>query len=273
MINAILGINRAACRFLVTAVMICGGLVMYPIGWDNREVRESCGKGANVYNLVNIIEHDEERLHNIILPGSEMKQGKLARRYYRKHAILNSFSKKTTVSDLDEYFLSSEFKKKTNCGIRFGHSLWSVSQLLVQEVLPLATGDNYAIVRGIITRQIRDFYSYFAHRVGNSENLQPDPPMNPTNRNNFCPVIYRRVKKEDELLYTVWSLVMVREPVTSARGPTLMQRKLAIGWFGSLVVKLSVAFLSYKGNYAMKMAEKRGSDDGSVDVMKQIQKN
>lgn len=24
---------------------------MYPIGWDNREVRESCGKGANVYNL------------------------------------------------------------------------------------------------------------------------------------------------------------------------------------------------------------------------------
>ncbi|XP_026667748.1 LHFPL tetraspan subfamily member 6 protein-like isoform X2 [Ceratina calcarata] len=33
------------------AVMICGGLVMYPIGWDNREVRESCGKGANVYNL------------------------------------------------------------------------------------------------------------------------------------------------------------------------------------------------------------------------------
>ncbi|KAK1117891.1 hypothetical protein K0M31_015562 [Melipona bicolor] len=33
------------------SVMICGGLVMYPIGWDNREVRESCGKGANVYNL------------------------------------------------------------------------------------------------------------------------------------------------------------------------------------------------------------------------------
>lgn len=38
-------------HFLVTAAMICGGLVMYPIGWDNREVRESCGKGANVYNL------------------------------------------------------------------------------------------------------------------------------------------------------------------------------------------------------------------------------
>jgi len=38
-------------HLLVTAAMICGGLVMYPIGWDNREVRESCGKGANVYNL------------------------------------------------------------------------------------------------------------------------------------------------------------------------------------------------------------------------------
>ncbi|XP_036149184.1 LHFPL tetraspan subfamily member 6 protein isoform X5 [Monomorium pharaonis] len=36
---------------LLAAAMICGGLVMYPIGWDNREVRESCGKGANVYNL------------------------------------------------------------------------------------------------------------------------------------------------------------------------------------------------------------------------------
>ena len=29
--------------------------------------------------------------------------------------------------------------------------------------------------------------------------------------NNFYPVIYRRVQKEnDELLYTIWSLVMVR---------------------------------------------------------------
>ena len=43
-------INRSSlCLF--TATMICGGLVMYPVGWDNREVRESCGKGANVYNL------------------------------------------------------------------------------------------------------------------------------------------------------------------------------------------------------------------------------
>ncbi|XP_047342947.1 LHFPL tetraspan subfamily member 6 protein-like isoform X5 [Vespa velutina] len=35
----------------IAATMICGGLVMYPIGWDNQEVRESCGKAANVYNL------------------------------------------------------------------------------------------------------------------------------------------------------------------------------------------------------------------------------
>ena len=38
--------------------------------------------------------------------------------------------------------------------------------------------------------------------------------------NNFYLAIsYRRVRKEiDELLYTVWSLVMVREPIASARG-------------------------------------------------------
>lgn len=34
---------------------------MYPIGWDNREVRESCGKGANVYNLG---EYGSERVFN-----------------------------------------------------------------------------------------------------------------------------------------------------------------------------------------------------------------
>ncbi|KAL2733668.1 LHFPL tetraspan subfamily member 6 protein-like isoform X3 [Vespula maculifrons] len=38
------------CLYVIAA-MICGGLVMYPIGWDNQEVRESCGKAANVYNL------------------------------------------------------------------------------------------------------------------------------------------------------------------------------------------------------------------------------
>ncbi|XP_058805408.1 LHFPL tetraspan subfamily member 6 protein-like [Phymastichus coffea] len=36
---------------LVAATMICSGLVMYPIGFDNREIRDSCGKRAGVYSL------------------------------------------------------------------------------------------------------------------------------------------------------------------------------------------------------------------------------
>ncbi|KOX72322.1 hypothetical protein WN51_01420 [Melipona quadrifasciata] len=40
----------------------------------------------------------------------------------------------------------------------------------------------------------------------------------PLHCSNFYPVIYRRIQKDDELFYTAWSLVMVREPVTSARG-------------------------------------------------------
>ncbi|XP_012219042.1 LHFPL tetraspan subfamily member 6 protein-like isoform X2 [Linepithema humile] len=43
--------SRILGSLQLLAVMISGGLVMYPIGWDNREVRESCGKSANVYNL------------------------------------------------------------------------------------------------------------------------------------------------------------------------------------------------------------------------------
>lgn len=50
-VNNVIIIDDTVCFFLSTATMICGGLVMYPVGWDNREVRESCGKGANVYNL------------------------------------------------------------------------------------------------------------------------------------------------------------------------------------------------------------------------------
>ena len=46
--------------------------------------------------------------------------------------------------------------------------------------------------------------------------------------NNFYPAIsYRRVQKEkesDESLYTVWSLVVVREPVASARGQFRLER-------------------------------------------------
>ena len=37
-------------------------------------------------------------------------------------------------------------------------------------------------------------------------------------------MIYQRVQEEDELSYTVWSLVMVREPVTSARAEVLPAR-------------------------------------------------
>ncbi|XP_048270454.1 LHFPL tetraspan subfamily member 6 protein-like isoform X2 [Bombus affinis] len=48
--------TRVLGSLQLLAVMICGGLVMYPIGWDNREVQESCGKSANVYNLASFKE-------------------------------------------------------------------------------------------------------------------------------------------------------------------------------------------------------------------------
>lgn len=54
-------------HFLVTAAMICGGLVMYPIGWDNREVRESCGKGANVYNLGEYIPFPPRKIVHFVM--------------------------------------------------------------------------------------------------------------------------------------------------------------------------------------------------------------
>ena len=42
--------------------------------------------------------------------------------------------------------------------------------------------------------------------------------------NNFYPVIYRRVQKEsDELLYTVWSLVMVRKQLPAQVVKTVEQ--------------------------------------------------
>jgi hypothetical protein len=37
--------------FLVAAVLVCGGAAVYPVGWDNREVLESCGNSSSVYNL------------------------------------------------------------------------------------------------------------------------------------------------------------------------------------------------------------------------------
>jgi len=36
---------------VVTAVLVCSGAAVYPVGWDNREVLESCGNVSSVYNL------------------------------------------------------------------------------------------------------------------------------------------------------------------------------------------------------------------------------
>ena len=36
--------------------------------------------------------------------------------------------------------------------------------------------------------------------------------------NNFCPVIYRWIRTEDELLYTIWPLVMVRNRLPAQEG-------------------------------------------------------
>jgi len=36
---------------VVSAVLVCSGAAVYPVGWDNREVLESCGNVSSVYNL------------------------------------------------------------------------------------------------------------------------------------------------------------------------------------------------------------------------------
>lgn len=40
-------------RFNLTfsAILIIGGAAIYPIGWDNREVKESCGNQSSAYKL------------------------------------------------------------------------------------------------------------------------------------------------------------------------------------------------------------------------------
>lgn len=35
----------------IAAVLVCSGAAVYPVGWDNREVLESCGNVSSVYNL------------------------------------------------------------------------------------------------------------------------------------------------------------------------------------------------------------------------------
>lgn len=36
---------------LIAALLTCAGIAVYPMGWDNREVRESCGPEAQAYRL------------------------------------------------------------------------------------------------------------------------------------------------------------------------------------------------------------------------------
>ncbi|KAG8307937.1 hypothetical protein J6590_006913 [Homalodisca vitripennis] len=38
---------------LLAGVLVCSGLMIYPLGWDNREVRDCCGSSAHVYTLGN----------------------------------------------------------------------------------------------------------------------------------------------------------------------------------------------------------------------------
>ncbi|KAG8232732.1 hypothetical protein J437_LFUL012122 [Ladona fulva] len=33
------------------AILVAGGAALYPIGWDNREVKESCGNTSDIYDL------------------------------------------------------------------------------------------------------------------------------------------------------------------------------------------------------------------------------
>lgn len=35
----------------VSAVLVILGAAVYPVGWDNREVRESCGNLSHIYRL------------------------------------------------------------------------------------------------------------------------------------------------------------------------------------------------------------------------------
>ncbi|XP_046396297.1 LHFPL tetraspan subfamily member 6 protein-like [Ischnura elegans] len=36
---------------LIAAILVAGGAALYPIGWDNREVKESCGNTSGIYDL------------------------------------------------------------------------------------------------------------------------------------------------------------------------------------------------------------------------------
>ncbi|XP_044761489.1 LHFPL tetraspan subfamily member 6 protein-like [Coccinella septempunctata] len=36
---------------LLSALLVIGGAAVYPVGWDNREMRESCGNSSQIYRL------------------------------------------------------------------------------------------------------------------------------------------------------------------------------------------------------------------------------
>lgn len=35
----------------VAALLVIAGAAVYPVGWDNREMRESCGNASHIYRL------------------------------------------------------------------------------------------------------------------------------------------------------------------------------------------------------------------------------
>ncbi|XP_054281487.1 LHFPL tetraspan subfamily member 6 protein-like [Macrosteles quadrilineatus] len=41
----------AGCIQLIAALLVCGGGVAYPAGWDNREVRDCCGPLSGKYRI------------------------------------------------------------------------------------------------------------------------------------------------------------------------------------------------------------------------------
>jgi hypothetical protein len=43
--------DRSDADDVFTALLVCGGAAVYPVGWNNREVLESCGNASSVYNL------------------------------------------------------------------------------------------------------------------------------------------------------------------------------------------------------------------------------
>ncbi|XP_022204919.1 LHFPL tetraspan subfamily member 6 protein [Nilaparvata lugens] len=43
--------RAAGCIQLLAAFLVSGGVAVYPVGWDNREVRDCCGNASHIYKL------------------------------------------------------------------------------------------------------------------------------------------------------------------------------------------------------------------------------